>query len=249
MLKKQILHHIETNFSNTTDLETEFRRHPEYSLLQLDNIIPQQIATQMSKEIDKIPLEDCKKFTRKGSCMYEHNKLDDTPVADQVVHALHSKTFIDWLQKVTDTVDLIPDPHLVGAGYMRSFQGDSLQVHTDFNWNNELRLHRMVNLIIYLNDDWKKEWGGNLQFYDTENNKLLSEVVPSLGNAVIWMYNNLAYHGYPEPMTCPKNKSRKGIRLFYYVSNAAYDAENPPHRSLYWFDKNEKKPYDILWKR
>jgi len=249
MLKPKILEHINQNFSNTAELQTEFRRHPDYSLIKIENMLPAEVAKEMAAELDNIPLEECKKFTRKGSCMYEHNDLDNTPIADEVVHALHSKTFLHWLQQVTDTVDLIPDPHLVGAGYMKSFNGDSLQVHTDFNWNENLRLHRMVNIVIYLNEDWNSEWGGGLQFYDTENKNKLSEIVPGLGNAVIWMYHNLAFHGYPEPMTCPQHESRKGIRFFYYVSNAEHDSENPPHRSLYWFDSDEKKPYDIVWKR
>lgn len=247
-IKKELLHHIENNFSDTISLEKKFREHPYYSKLDIKNFFPKNIVKMMSKELEHIPLEKCKNFTRKGSNMYEHNNLEETPIADEVVHALHSRSFLNWLQKVTDTSDLIPDPYLIGAGYMKSFTGDSLQIHTDFNWVEELKLHRRINLIIYLNDDWKEEWGGCLDFYDTERKNVVSTTVPGCGNLVIWSYHNLAYHGYPDPITCPANKSRKGIRLFYYVSNANYDPHNPPHRSLYWFDKEEKMPYDIRWK-
>lgn len=247
-IKKRILEHINENFSNTTELEQEFRQHPCYSKMEIEDFLPADIVEMLAEELDSIPLEDCKHFTRKGSNMYEHNNLDDTPVADAVVHALNSSTFLRWLQDVTDSKDLIPDPHLIGAGYMKSFQGDSLKVHTDFNWVEELRLHRRINCIIYLNKDWKEEWGGGLEFYDTNNKGMISKTVPGFGNLLIWSYHNLAYHGYPEPMTCPEDQSRKGLRLFYYVSNAVPDPKNPPHRSLYWFDDKEKLPYDIKWK-
>ena len=31
--------------------------------------------------------------------------------------------------------------HPIGAGYMKSYKGDTLQVHTDFNWVEELALN------------------------------------------------------------------------------------------------------------
>src|SRR6056300_232579 len=248
-MKQQLLNHITTSFPNTYELQKQYRSHPDYSLLTIDNFIPRDLVTLMAQELDEIPLEDCKHFTRAGSCMYEFNKVDRTPVQDAVVHALHSSTFIKWLQEVTDTVDLIPDPHLVGAGYMKSFTGDSLKVHSDFNWNDQLRLHRMLSVVIYLNDEWKDDWGGQLQFYDTKRDKVHTKVPVGSGNCVIWNYNNFAFHGYPEPMKCPKDVSRKGIRLFYYVSNAKHDDKHPPHRSLYWYDEKTGTPYDQPWNK
>lgn len=246
-MKQQLLDHIEKNFPNTYELQQKYRSHPSYSLLTIDNLVPNELVKAMAKELEEVPLEDCKHFTRAGSCMYEYNNVDKTPVQDAVIHALHSGKFIKWLQEVTDTVDLIPDPHLVGAGYCKSLTGDSLKVHSDFNWNEQLRLHRMVSLVIYLNEDWDQDWGGQLQFYDRKRETIHSKVPVGAGNAVIWSYDNFAFHGYPEPMTNPEGTSRKALRLFYYVSNAEHDSKHPPHRSLYWFDEKEKVAYDKPW--
>ena len=246
-MKQQLVKHIIENFTDPYELQKTYRSHPSYSLLTLEDFVPKHIVSALAKELDNVPLEDCKHFTRAGSCMYEYNDVTKTPVQDAVIDALHSSTFIKWLQEVTDTVDLIPDPHLIGAGYVKSLTGDSLKVHCDFNWNEQIRLHRMLSLVIYLNDDWKEEWGGQLQFYDRERQTVHSKVPVGNGNAVIWSYDNFAFHGYPEPMTNPKNTSRKALRLFYYVSNAKHDDKHPPHRSLYWFDDKEKVPYDKPW--
>lgn len=245
--KKQILERIKDEFSNTFELQQEYRNHPGYSKLEVKELLPLDVVQALAAELESIPLDECKKFTRRDSCMYEYNKLDNTPVQDEVVHTLHSATFIKWLQEVTDTVDLIPDPHLVGAGYSKAYNGDSLKVHTDFNWNDQLRLHRRLSVVIYLNEEWDENWGGNLDFYDTDRKKVLSRVIPDAGNMVVWSYNNLAYHGYPKPMKNPDGTCRKNIRLFYYVSNAQHDDKFPPHRSLYWFDEKEKAPYDKPW--
>jgi hypothetical protein len=169
-------------------------------------------------------------------------------VQEKLIHTLHSSRFLRWLEELTGVEKLLPDPHLIGAGYMKSFAGDSLKVHTDFNWVEETHLHRAVSIIIYFNKDWNVDWGGSLNFYDFKNEALLSSVKPDWGNMLVWNYHNLVYHGYPEPMTCPEDQSRKGMRLFYYQSRSKPDADNPPHRSLYWFDDKEKLPYDIRQK-
>ena len=149
-MKQQLVKHIIENFTDPYELQKTYRSHPSYSLLTLEDFVPKHIVSAMAKELDNVPLEDCKHFTRAGSCMYEYNDVTKTPVQDAVIDALHSSTFIKWLQEVTDTVDLIPDPHLIGAGYVKSLTGDSLKVHCDFNWNEQIRLHRMLLSLIHI---------------------------------------------------------------------------------------------------
>lgn len=229
---------------DTEALKKEYHSHPEYGLINIPDFLPEKCTYICASELDEIPIEDCKHFTRRGSCMYECNDLSITPWQDKLVHALNSSEFVYWLEELTGVKKLIADPHLIGAGYMKSFKGDTLQVHTDFNWVEELALNRAVSIIIYFNKDWKEEWGGSLNFYDTKNDKLLSSIKPDFGNMLVWTYKNLVYHGYPDPMTCPDDECRKGIRLFYLTSDAKTDPKNPPHRSLYWFDEAKGIPYD-----
>src|SRR6056300_1759508 len=107
--KQKILERIKDEFSNTFELQQEYRSHPGYSKLEIKNFLPPEVVEAMAAELEAIPLDECKKFTRKGSCMYEYNNVDNTPIQDEVITALHSSTFLKWLQEVTDTVDLIPD--------------------------------------------------------------------------------------------------------------------------------------------
>jgi len=242
-VKKKILQNLKK--LDLDILSNSYRRHPYYGLINIPEFLPTDVTQKCANELDGLSLEQGKHFTRKGSCMYEYNNLQITAVQDELVHALHSSEFLRWLENLTGVDKLLPDPHLIGAGYMKSFRGDTLQVHTDFNWVEETHLHRAVSIIIYFNKEWDEEWGGSLNFYDLDNNKLLSSIKPDWGNMLVWTYNDFVYHGYPNPLTCPEDQSRKGIRLFYYQSKSKPDTKNPPHRSLYWFDKDEKLPYDL----
>ncbi len=110
-----------------------------------------------------------REFTRNGSHMKEKHEVDDLPVANEVKNTLSSKKFLTWLAKVTGHHDLIPDPYMVGAGYMRCEKGDSLKLHRDFNFNKTLKLYRMMSINIYLNENWQEEWNGDQQFCDYRN--------------------------------------------------------------------------------
>jgi len=234
---------------NLEELKKEYNSHPEYGLIDIPEFLPKHIVDACSKELYDLPIEKMKHFTRKGSCMYECNNLYITPCQDQLVHALNSVEFIDWLEQLTGVTSLIPDQRLVGSGYMKSYTGDTLQIHTDFNWVDELQLNRAVNIIVYFNPEWKEEWGGSLNFYDTKRDKVHSSIKPSNGNLLVWTYKNLVYHGYPNPINCPENECRRGMRLFYLTKDAKTDPKQSPHRSLYWFDKQKKLPFDDKTKK
>ena len=247
MFKQEILKKIGSY--NIEKLRIQYDSHPYYGKIDIPNFLPEEVTEQCSNELENLPLELGKKFTRKGSAMWEYNNLTDTPIQEQLVNVLHSSQFISWVEKVSGVNRLIPDPHLIGAGYMKSFAGDTLKIHTDFNWVEELHLHRAVSIIIYFNKDWDKQWGGALDFYDFNKQNKVSSTMPAFGNMLMWTYHNLVFHGMERPMTCPDNVSRKGIRIFYYKSNSKPDPIHPPHRSLYWYDEDEKFPYDIRWKK
>lgn len=244
-----IIQHLKDNFSNFQKLNNTFVGTPPYPMITLDNFLPHEFAIQLANECETIPNQYWTEFTRNGSFMRECKKLEYAPFAYEFVNAMHSALGMEWMTKLTNIADLIPDPYLVGAGYSRSFTGDSLKLHSDFNWNNQLKLHRMLSFIIYLNPNWKEEWGGHLQFTDFNKDKVIQNVAPVFNRAIIWRYHKRGFHGYPDPLTCPQGMSRNTFRLFYYYSDAQHKDDDRPHRSLYWYDKELQEPYDIPTRR
>ena len=140
-----IVDHIFKNFPNKTHLNLEYVKTPPYPNLSLDNFLPKETITAMKNECNE--LEWTREFTRKGSHMLERQNIEDCPIANEVKNALSSSKFLKWLGDITGHHDLIPDPHMVGAGYMRCTRGDSLKLHSDFNFNNTLKLYRMLSFL------------------------------------------------------------------------------------------------------
>lgn len=231
------------DLKNSDHFHQEFiKSTPVHSIL-LKDFLKKEIALSLFDECQNTDDTYWKVFTRNGSHMKEYNIIDDLPNAYRFYSFLHSSPFLKWLEGLTGIEGLIPDPHLIGAGYSKSFNGDILKIHTDFNWNEKLKLHRVLSLIVYLTPEWEEEWGGGLDFYDSERKNVIKTFPCLFNNCLIWKFDELGFHGYNKPIDCPEDKSRNSIRAFYYISNSKH-SDIPPHRSLYWFDEETKKPFD-----
>ena len=210
----------------------------------IDNFLPISIAYDLYNECVSLDQTNWTKFTRNNSHMQECKNLSNMVAGKRFVEEMHSSETVKWLEDLTGISGLIPDPHITGAGYSRSFRGDTLQVHNDFNWNEQLRLHRAISLILYITPEWDPEWGGSLDFYDLNKDQIVKTVDCVFNRLLIWKYHNRNFHGYTTPLSCPAHISRNTIRLFYYTSNSTHNPVDLPHRSQYWYDRTTNTPYD-----
>jgi len=236
---------LRTKFKNTAHLNQIFESGSPIPYIVLDNFLNINTAKKLQQECESTDPSIWTEFTRRGSYMKECKKLEFCPEAFNFVNQLNSSLGLEWLCQVTGIPTLIPDPYLTGAGYSRSYTGNELKMHTDFNWNDQLKLHRALSVILYLNEDWKEEYDGALKFNDFDNNHTVTSTFPKFNRVIIWKYHKRGFHGYSVSDKVPEGVSRNTFRLFYYVSNAVYDSDDRPHRSLYWYDKEQGEPYDI----
>ena len=197
----------------------------------IDNFLPQEIFDIVAEEIDSIPLDAWTVFANDTSSRYEARNFVTAPHIQTLSNSMQGPVFLKWMEAITGVEKLIPDPYLRGGGVTRVTTGNRLGLHTDFNWNEQLRLTRRVNLIIYLNPVWEESWGGDLEFWDFEKTRCVTSISPKPNRLAIWNYSEQLIHGHPHPLTCPENVSRQNLIQFYYNSNATH--ETPPHRSLF----------------
>ena len=79
---------------------------------------------------------------------------------------INSAPILHFLEGLTTIEGLIPDPYFNGGGFHEIKPGGKLGVHADFRINEKLHLSRRLNMLIYLNRDWKKEYGGDLEILE-----------------------------------------------------------------------------------
>ena len=88
-------------------------------------------------------------------------------------------------------------------------------------------------MLIYLNKDWKKAWGGDLELWPADMTKRAKAIAPLAGRCVIFSTTDQSFHGHPEPLACPADRTRKSIALYYYTATPAGEAAAEPHSTLY----------------
>ena len=81
--------------------------------------------------------------------MEECKDLTEALVARQLVSAFTAESFYNGYPKICDVQHLLSDPILIRAGYMKSYTGDSLKIHTDFNWNEECQTQSIKFDIVF----------------------------------------------------------------------------------------------------
>lgn len=75
------------------------------------------------------------------------------------------------------------DYNLVGAGIHLIKNKEFLEMHTNFNTYKHIthvKLDRRINLFIYMNKDWKKEYKGDLLMYHPDNITEVKRIPPIL---------------------------------------------------------------------
>jgi hypothetical protein len=166
---------------------------------------------------------------------HERKLASDTPAdlppfAQHVLAQFNAAAIVDFLEALTGIEGLIPDPHLWGGGLHQIVPGGHLDVHTDFNWHPRLLLDRRINLLLYLNEDWRPEWGGDFELWDESLDACRERVAPLANRCVIFSTSDHSFHGHPTPLACPPDRSRRSLALYYY-SNGRPASEVGPSSS------------------
>jgi hypothetical protein len=150
-----------------------------------------------------------------------------------VLTELNSADFLVFLETLTGIQGLAPDPYFEGGGLHQILPGGFLKVHADFNLHSGLRLDRRLNLLLYLNRDWREEYGGHLELWDRKMTHCEVRVLPVFNRAVIFSTLDWSFHGHPDPLACPEGMTRKSMALYYY-SRGRPEEEVSPHHSTLW---------------
>lgn len=150
-----------------------------------------------------------------------------SPYIQNVLQAFNSYPFLNFLEKLTGIQKILPDPYFYGGGLHQILSGGKLAIHTDFNDHYRLNLYRCINVLFYLNKDWKKEYNGNLELWAKDLERCEKSVMPIYNRLVIFNTNKKSFHGHPLPLNTPDGITRKSLALYYYTalpnSNELYD--------------------------
>ncbi len=140
------------------------------------------------------------------------------PRTQAIMAELNSSMFVTFLEQLTSIYHLVPDPHFHAAGIFDVPQGGFLDIHADFSADARLRLDRRINVLVYLNHDWKDEYGGQLELWSKKPRRKVQSISPVFNRTVIFNTTGQALHGHPQPIACPDGMSRKVLSAYYFTN-------------------------------
>ena len=143
------------------------------------------------------------------------NQQSMGPATQAILTFMKSQLFVHFLERITGIEEIVPDAQLIGGGIHQTLSGGFLSVHADFNKGN-VGMHRRVNVFLYLNPDWKDEYGGHLELWSRDLQRCEARISPDLGKLTVFSSTDFSYHGHQNPLTCPENRSRRSLAVYYY---------------------------------
>ena len=141
-----------------------------------NNDLLNNVINEFPKNLDKIGNKFENKVERKLSLNKSHLLSNNT---NNFLNFLNSQIFLNFLQNLTDIDEkLVPDPYLLGGGLHELRKDGYLNIHADFNLHPSMKLDRRLNILIYLNKDWKESFGGSLQLWDKNMKECIQKIIP-----------------------------------------------------------------------
>jgi Rps23 Pro-64 3,4-dihydroxylase Tpa1-like proline 4-hydroxylase len=185
----------------------------------IDGFLPEDVADAV---LEAFPSPDTMLEWRKGDNTYQRHKLGSADIAhfpaalQDLLFSLDSRFMLEFLERLTGIPKLISDPYLNGGGIHQIGRGGFLKVHRDYLKHPRFNLDRRINLLLYLNKDWREDYGGHLELWDQEMKHCEARILPVFNRCVIFSTSETSFHGHPDPLACPEGMTRKSVALYYY---------------------------------
>jgi hypothetical protein len=211
--------------ASTSELALSYRSARPFPHIVLDNMFPDQMLEGVLGEIpsmndNKWFHEDCGRLTKSNP----RSALDLGEAGYQFQAFVTSAKFLYLISELTGIWALLPDPYMEGAGYHVVPAGGKFDMHTDSNIGLVSGLRRCLAMLVYLNKNWKTEYGGQLELWDTAGSRCEKVVEPTFNRTILFEVADQNFHGVRPVLD--KDCARTSFATYYHTVPVANLAPN-----------------------
>jgi hypothetical protein len=215
-------------------LHAEYVAARPFPHVVIDDLFPREVLNTVLAEFPTPDEIEWKRFdnpTEKKLGYWHESTL--RPRLQLFLYEMNSPPMLQFLEALTGIRGLIPDPYYGGAGPHQILSGGFLKVHVDFNRHPLLNLDRRLNMLVYLNEAWKEEYGGHLELWPSDMSRCERRILPLFNRTVVFSTTDVSFHGHPTPLACPQGMSRKSVSLYYYTNGRPAEESSAPHDTIF----------------
>lgn len=237
--KQSVNAHIDAQWENQGLNQEQYQSNVPFAHSVFEDFIP---AGLLKKIIKEFPTPAAPIWTTRFQNANEiklgcNDFFQWGPYTKMLFIYLNSAPFLTRLEALTGIPNIIPDPYYMGGGLHCLPTGGKLNMHVDFNFHPVLNLDRRLNLLIYLNQDWQSEYGGDL-ILQSEDKKHERRVLPEFNRAVLFSTTSSSFHGNPEPVQAPAGRTRNSLALYYYTAGRP-ESEYVGHSTIFKLQEDQ----------
>jgi len=230
---------INEKYRSLDNLKEAFLLAKPYPHLVLDNFLSNEAYKSLTSGLRQPNAVD---MSRSFKTDFEKNKQIslNSKLSEELTATLSALNSEDWtanLRSLTGIKTLqstkIGNTHL--ANYHEMSKGGILASHVDHAKEPTTGLPHVLNIILYLSDDWEPRFGGSTQLYN-KNGKVVSKSVEYRPNrAIIFLHTPYSFHGV-SPLVGNGDIKRRTLYVDYYSKSHEPYKDMKLDFSSKWFD-------------
>jgi hypothetical protein len=221
---------------DVAELRRQYQTATPFPYFAIDNFLEPDFADQV---VAAYPSYDqARTMGREFAAVNEKLKVQITEssrfpgAVKRLSDALASSEFLSILEQITGIRSLLADEALAGGGMHLTGPTGRLDVHVDFNFEEEQQLHRRLNLLLYLNPVWHEDWGGEIELWDREVKNRAHAFQPILNRCLLFETSDISFHGV-SPNRCPPGQVRRSFAAYYYTREAPAAWDGQKHSTVF----------------
>jgi len=230
--------------SNINIKSTDYQSVKPFPYMKQDNFLNEKSAYLLQKEILNIPDCDWDRYNNPFEQKYTlRDKYNFPPNLKLLFEELQSINFVNELSNMCG-YKLILDNTRNFWGVHKYDSGDKLDIHTDAGLHPVNNLKKQITLGIYLSNNWKKEYGCELEIWEGNKNsisKKIDSIEPYFNRLIIFTCNDYSWHGNPNPV---KNLIRDSKRIFVTISYLSENFTDENKKVKAYFVSRPEDPID-----
>lgn len=205
--------------SQVYELSTTFRKTEPFNYVVLDNFLDEKDALELALEFPEFESDIWFDYNNPLEIKKASNNWNSfKPKTYQFFQKVLSSDFANKLSTILDC-NLIPDIGLHGGGFHTHKSGGKLNPHLDYSIHPKLGLQRRANLILYINPNWKPEYGGSFGIWEHDNKtgrpgNLVNQVDCVFNRAVIFDTTQNSWHGICNEINA-EGQTRNSLATYY----------------------------------
>ena len=209
--------------SAAEQLQQSFRVATPFPHVVIDGFVEAGLCRRL---VESFPAYDSERFRNEWGEAGKASREDVAALGGaygELDRGLRSPEFLDLLGRISGIPHLVFDPGYFGGGTHENLHGMELDPHIDFNLHPETQLHRRLNLLLYLNDEWDEAWGGALELHTNPwlppHENALKTIRPLLNRCVIFETSDRSWHGFRRIELPPERRtlSRRSFAMYFYT--------------------------------